>query len=79
MADLQAVKAGTKKPWEIVPYGKWDLPIPFTMGGTPYPQGSLNATYDRSHRILYILQPGSVDQPGAYFPLVHAYRLTPAP
>jgi hypothetical protein len=34
--DLAAVKAGTKQPWEVVPYSTWELPEPQRASGVTY-------------------------------------------
>ena len=72
--DFAAVKAGTKQPWEVVPYGVWpfDLPViekSVRIGGV---------AYDAQRQTVYLLQI-QADQDGyAYRPLVHALKMNVA-
>jgi hypothetical protein len=79
--DLAAVKAGTKQPWDVVPYGVWPLNLP-----TPGNEVRLGGVgYDPQRQILYVSQRladfGPNDQ--SYRPIIHAFRLdalaAPAP
>jgi hypothetical protein len=47
--ELLAVKAGRKKPWEVVPYGYWELLSPFRTGD--HIQG---VGYDSAAQLLYV-------------------------
>ena len=73
--DFAAVKAGTKKPWEVLPYGVWplDLPTPeltMRLGGVGY---------DAANQLLYVSQMYA-DQDGyAMRPLVHVIRINAVP
>ena len=73
--DFAAVKAGTKKPWEIVPYGVWpfDLPTPeqsVKIGGVGY---------DAATQTLYISQM-LADKDGLSFrPVIHVLRVNANP
>lgn len=48
--DLLAVKAGTKKPYEVQPYAVWSLTIPDTLADARL----TSATYDDATRRLYV-------------------------
>ena len=48
--DLLAVKAGTKKPYEVQPYAVWPLTIPDTLADARL----TSATYDDATRRLYV-------------------------
>ena len=69
--DLAAVKAATKHPWDVLPYGVWpfDLPTQSTqirLGGVGY---------DATTRTLYVSQLAA-DQDGySYRPVIHALLL----
>ena len=75
MNDLAAVRAGTKQPWEVVPYGVWPFAVPFAepavrIGGVGY---------DASQQILYVSQMYA-DQDGyGYRPIIHAIKVGGAP
>lgn len=82
--DLAAVKAGTKQPWDVLPYGVW----PFTL---PTPEATVRIGgigYDSSNQIIYVSQL-LADQDGyGYRPIIHALKVgavsgapapTPAP
>ena len=82
--DLAAVKAGTKQPWEVLPYGVWPFALP-----TPEPMVRIGGVgYDPSRQIIYVSQL-LADQDGyGYRPLIHALKVgnaagspmaTPAP
>ncbi|HYB95216.1 MAG TPA: hypothetical protein VEC39_09605 [Vicinamibacterales bacterium] len=74
LAEFAQVKAGTKQPWEVVPYGVWpfDLPTKATtirLGGVGY---------DASTQTLYLSQLHG-DQDGYSFrPVIHALRINAA-
>jgi hypothetical protein len=74
--DFAAVKAGKKKPWEIVPYGVWPLSIP--IAHEYFPVGGL--TYDPQRQIIYFSQPGA-DTVGnlASVPVIHAFKVDVPP
>lgn len=68
--DFAAVKAGTKQPWEVTPYGVWALEFPvvqedFNIGGVGY---------DAQRRLMYVSQPSA--DPEGYRPLIHVYLVT---
>lgn len=70
--DLAAVKAGSKQPWDVVPYDVWPLTLPteqsyFAIGGV---------AYDSQRQLIYLSQPGA-DQVGnlASAPVIHAIKV----
>ena len=84
LADFAAVKAGSKQPWEVVPYAVWPFELP-----TAAPPGIEirigGVAYDAQRQLLYINQ-YQADQDGySYRPIVHTLRInvptstTPAP
>lgn len=70
--DLLSVKRGLKKPWEVTPYGVWELQFPFAGDDADI----LGAAYDPVRQRIYISQAGG-DRPGCcgYLPLIHVYRV----
>jgi len=70
--DLLSVKAGERQMWDVVPYGAWELSLPFATDGADL----LGAAYDPASRTLYVTQ-GGADRPGCcgFLPLVHAYHV----
>jgi hypothetical protein len=70
--DLASVKAGTRDPWEVRPYGVWPFDLP-----TPEPGTRIGGVgYDAVHQLLYLSQLNA-DQDGyAYRPLIHVYRIS---
>jgi hypothetical protein len=81
-AELAKVKNGTinpstgvaYQPWDVVPYGVWDLPLPFGIN-----QARINsATYDPSTQRIYIAQEAG-DKPNLEpFPLIHVFEVQTA-
>jgi hypothetical protein len=72
LGDLAAVRAGSKDPWEVVPYAVWpfDLPIhePRRRVGS--------VAYDAATRRLFISQLNG-DRDGYEFrPLIHVFRIS---
>jgi len=68
--DLAAVRAGKKKPWDVVPYGVWpfDLPIAakvMLVGGVGY---------DAEHQRIYFAQV-QADEPGGFQPIIHVFEV----
>ncbi|HYE85593.1 MAG TPA: hypothetical protein VEA16_04525, partial [Vicinamibacterales bacterium] len=74
--DFAAVKAGTKQPWEVVPYGVWPFDLPTTA--TTVKLGGV--AYDAASQTLYLSQLYA-DQDGYSFrPVIHMLRVNaPAP
>jgi hypothetical protein len=72
--DLLAVKQGTKKPWEVRPYGTWTLSGMADDGSARM----ASATFDPATRRLYVAATS-----GSVTPRVHVYHVTttvlPAP
>jgi hypothetical protein len=73
--DLAAVKAGTKQPWEVVPYGVWPLNLP-----TPEATVQLGGVgYDAQRQLLYVSQlradPAGYEQR----PVIHTFRVNATP
>jgi hypothetical protein len=69
--DLAAVKAGTKQPWEIVPYGVWPITFP-----TPSPRTVLGGVaYDAERQIVYVAQMSADNCCLAEAAVIHAFRL----
>jgi hypothetical protein len=73
--DLAAVRAGTKQPWDVMPYGV----LPFTFP-TPEPMVRIGGVgYDSSRQLLYISQL-LADQDGyGYRPIIHVVKIGGAP
>ena len=69
--DLAAVKAGTKQPWDVVPYGVWPFALP-----TPEPMVRIGGIgYDSSRQVIYVSQL-LADQDGyGYRPIIHALKI----
>jgi len=66
--DLAAVKAGTKNPWDVLPYAYWQLPIPFAEAGEAVING---ATYDPATQRIYVSQRFG-DQG---YPVIHVFQV----
>jgi N-acetylmuramoyl-L-alanine amidase len=69
--DFAAVKAGTKMPWDIRPYGVW----PF---GLPFPEREVRiggVGYDSSRQILYVSQLYGDPDGYGYRPVIHALKV----
>ena len=73
--DFAAVKAGTKQPWEVVPYGVWPLNFP-TPEGTVRLSG---VAYDAQRQLLYISQRGADPDGYASRPIIHVFQLNSSP
>ena len=69
--DFAAVKAGTKQPWEVRPYGVWviNFPIPelkVRIGGV---------AYDSQRQLIYVSQMRADQRGFGYMPLIHAFKV----
>ena len=69
--DLAAVRAGNRKPWEVVPYGVWPLTLPTTeptmrLGGVGY---------DAERQTIYVSQLGADPDGYSSRPVMHALRV----
>jgi hypothetical protein len=49
--DLAAVKAGSKKMWDVVPYATWELPL-----GNVTTWGIAGAAYDKATKRIYLVE-----------------------
>ena len=73
--DFAAVKAGTKQPWEIVPYGVWSLNFPnlepsVRLGGVGY---------DPEHQLLYVSQLHADAEGYSSQPLIQIFHVNASP
>jgi len=59
------------QPWDLIPYGVWDLPLPFSIS-----QARINsATYDPSTQRIYLAQEAA-DKPNLEpFPVIHVFEV----
>jgi hypothetical protein len=72
--DFAAVKAGTKQPWEVVPYGVWPFDLP-----TPEQSVKLGGVgYDAATQTLYISQLLADRDGYSYRPVIHVLRINAA-
>ena len=72
--DFAAVKAGTKQPWEITPYGVWPLELP-----TPEKTVRLGGVgYDPVHQLLYVSQMYADTDGYASRPVIHVLQINAA-
>lgn len=71
--DFIAVRNRQKKPWDIVPYAVWSLPLPSNQQLTTVPTGA--ATYDEISNKLYVVQAGADNSPTWGLPLIHVFRV----
>ena len=73
--DFAAVKAGTKQPWDVVPYGVWPLNLP-----TPESSARLGGVgYDAQRQLLYVSQLRGDPDGYAERPLIHTFRVNATP
>jgi hypothetical protein len=69
--DLAAVKSGKKKPWDVRPYGTWQLSLPFANDEIPAING---ATFDpHTGRLFITRHKGDGERP-----LVHVFTISNA-
>ena len=69
--DFAAVKAGTKQPWDVVPYGVWPFQFPtqearVIMGGV---------SYDAARQTIYIAQSYADTDVYESRPIIHALKV----
>ena len=70
--DFAAVKAGKKKPWDVVPYGVWPLTFP-----TPAAQWLIGGVgYDAHRQTLYVSQRHADRSQFTASPIIHAFTLS---
>jgi len=73
--DFAAVKAGTKQPWDVVPYGVWPLNLP-----TPELSVRLGGVgYDAQRQLLYVSQLRGDPDGYAERPLIHTLHVNATP
>jgi hypothetical protein len=70
--DLAAVKAGTKQPWQVVPYATWTLDLPTPEASW---SGIGGVGYDAAHQLLYVSQLLADQDTYAYRPVIHVFRI----
>ena len=68
--DLALVKAGTKNPWEVTPYGTWEITFPYPAGGA-WKKEINGATYDSTNKRLLISQ----DHGDGTVPLIQVFSV----
>lgn len=69
--DFAAVRAGTKSPWEVVPYGVWPFDFPIYERGISI--GGVG--YDALSNRVYLTQMWADVDGAAYRPIVHVLRI----
>jgi len=70
--DFAAVKAGKKKPWDVVPYGVWPLELPISESSTRL--GGVG--YDAERQLLYVSQLRADGPEAAARPIIHSFRVS---
>ena len=69
--DFAAVKAGAKKPWEVVPYGVWPLTFP-----TPEPRTIIGGvSYDAVNQTIYVAQRYADRDEYESRPVIHTFKI----
>ena len=69
--DFAAVKAGKKRPWQVVPYGVWPLTLP-----TPELSVRLGGVgYDAKNQLVYVSQLGADPDGYSSRAIIHALRI----
>jgi hypothetical protein len=70
--DFEAVKNGTKQPWEVVPYALWNLSTPFQPGDDWW-NGTFigGVAYDAATKRIYVSCLKEND--GGTTPIIHVY------
>ena len=72
--DLAAVKAGSKNPWDVVPYAYWQLNLP-TVPPVNWPV-QMSAAYDSVNQKIYVAQPYADGPDKGYLrPIIHVYQV----
>ena len=76
--DLAAVHAGTKQPWDVVPYASWSLTDGSgnaLLGNSEFSGG---AAYDPVQNLLYVSEVNAevVGGAGLKYPHIHVYQVT---
>ena len=73
--DFAAVKAGSKQPWDVVPYAVWSINFPTTESTMRLSA----AAYDAQKQLLYISQRGADPDGYANRPIVHVFHVNSSP
>ena len=74
LADFAAVKAGSKQPWDVVPYAVWPFELPTPVpAGTDVRIGGIG--YDAQRQILYMSQYQADKDGYSYRPIIHALKI----
>jgi len=71
--DFAAVKAGKKKPWDVVPYGVWPLTLPTADTGVVRLGG---VGYDAERQLLYLSQLRGDTADDAARPVIHTFHVS---
>lgn len=71
--DLLEVKRGAKDPWDVVPYDRWELELPFETDARRI-QG---VAYDPERQYIFIAQHQSDGISNAYefYPIIHVFKV----
>lgn len=71
--DLLDVKAGTKNPWDIVPYARWEFELPFADSSKKIK----GVAYDPSTQRIFIAQHNTdrITNPYEFYPIIHVFKL----
>lgn len=71
--DLLDVKNGLKEPWEVLPYARWEINLPF-----PTASGRIvGAAYDPSSQRIFLAQHQADNITNVYepYPIIHVFSL----
>ena len=74
LADFAAVKAGSKQPWEVVPYAVWPFDLP-TAAPSDAEIRIGGVGYDSQRQILYLAQYQADKDGYSYRPIIHALKI----
>jgi hypothetical protein len=71
--ELAAVKKGKKQPWDIMPYARWELNLPFATGGHTIE----GVAYDPDSQKIFIAQSSSdkISNPYEPYPIIHVFKI----
>lgn len=71
LTDFATVKAGNKRPWEVVPYAIWPLEF-----ATPEPRTVIGGvSYDPAGRVIYVTQRHADRDEYESRPVIHAFHV----
>ena len=69
--DFAAVRAGKRRPWDVVPYAIWPLEFP-----TVEPRSAIGGVaYDAAHRTIYVSQRHADRDEYQARPVIHTYQV----